>query len=103
MAEGMNRSHASPEHVESFAWYRVPRTKFDAALHALTEIPFRLSRDGRRAAMIEALDNGATWGQIKHWRAGRRRVPQWAKDLLSKKLAERLERSAKGKSDAEAA
>lgn len=103
MAEGMNRSDAPAEHPGWLNAYRVPRTKFDAALQALIEIPSRVKRDGRYALMVAALDGGATIGQIRHWRAGRRRVPQWAKDLLAKKLADRAERSAKGKSDAEAA
>ena len=97
----MNSPHdsaAAPlEHIESFASYRVPRTQFDEALHALTDIPYRLSRDGRRAAMIRALDNSATWGQIKHWRAGRRRPPQWAIDLLASKIDARVKRLLKSK------
>jgi hypothetical protein len=90
MVERLNTSGARSEHVEQFAGYRVPRTKFDAALHALADIPYRLSRDGRRAAMLAVLDNAATWGQIKHWRAGRRRPPQWAIDTLAKKIERRV-------------
>ena len=103
MAEGMNRLRAPTEHPGWLNAYRVPRTKFDAALQTLIEIPNRVKRDGRYARMVAALDGAATIGQIRHWRAGRRRVPQWVKDLLAKKLADRAERSAKAKDDAEAA
>jgi hypothetical protein len=96
MVEQLKADGARSEHVEQFAGYRVPRSDFDAALHALTEIPFRLSRDGRRAAMQAALDNSATWGQIKHWRAGRRSAPQWAVDILKNKLARRHEADERG-------
>ncbi len=95
MAEGLNSStnrkqeNAPAEHLGVFPAYRVPRTNFDVALHDLTAVPYRLSRDGRRAAMLTALDNLATWGQIKHWRAGRRAVPKWARDLLARKIAAR--------------
>ena len=78
--------NARPNHTGQLATYRVPRTKFDAALHALTNTPYRLSRDGRRAAMVRALEGRATWGQIKHWRAGRRKAPAWALDLLNAKI-----------------
>lgn len=95
--DGSPGSEVAPlEHVESLAGYRVPLNSFDFALHALTQTPYKLSWDGRRRAMLEALDNQATWGQIKHWRAGRRQVPQWAIDLLKRKLARRHEADERG-------
>lgn len=98
MDERLKANGARSEHVESLPAYRVPRTNFDEALHALTAIPYRLARDGRRAAMLRALDNEATWGQIKHWRAGRRLVPAWAWDLIETKLARRQEAIARARS-----
>jgi len=81
--------NARAEYHASFAGYRVPRTEFDLALHALTATPYRLARDGRRRIMLEALDGRATWEQIKHWRAGRRSAPKWALELLARKMSER--------------
>lgn len=103
MDEQLDEHGARLKHVESFPGYRVPRTNFDRALHALANIPFHLSRDGRRAAMLAALDYGASWGQIKHWRAGRRHVPQWVKDMLARKLAARRMADEQAESDIRAA
>ena len=100
MAEGMNSLRAPSEHPGWLNAYRVPRTKFDAAMQALLDFSSRVRRDGRHAKMVAALDGGATIGQIRHWRAGRRRVPQWADDLLQTKIARRhsaLDRHLKNK------
>jgi hypothetical protein len=44
-------------------------------------------RDGRRAAMLQAVDNRASWPALRSWLRGERRVPQWALDLLLSKLS----------------
>jgi len=103
MDEQLNSERAPIEHPSQLNSYRVPRTKFDEAIHALTEVPYKLARDGRRQLMIAALDKQATWGQIKHWRAGRRKVPEWVKQKLKEKLAARAHRAASGIDAAEAA
>ncbi len=68
----------------------VPRTKFDAALLALIGAKARTGatglRDGRRAKMLAALDYEATWTQIRVWRRGYRRAPQWAIDKVNAKI-----------------
>lgn len=97
MDEHSKADGADLGHFEKLPDYRVPRTNFDLALHALTGTSYRLKRDGRRAAMRAALDNCATWGQIKHWRAGRRRPPQWAIDLLNRKIDERTAELQRGR------
>ena len=84
---------ARQEHPAIFPRPVCPRTLFDAALLQLLELQARDGRDGlrdgRRAALLKALDNRATWNQIRHWRRGTGRVPQWAVDLLANKIAAR--------------
>ena len=98
-AKAIGDRGAPVEHVESFADRVATRSNFDAALLAYLALHPRSGRDGlrdgRRAAMRRALDNRATWHQIKDWRRGWRPAPQWAKDLLAQKLAEQNERSAR--------
>ena len=81
------------EHLNTFATRLAPRSNFDRALLALLALAPRHGRDGlrdgRRAAMLAALDNRATWQQVRAWRRARRGVPQWAIDLLDSKLAKR--------------
>ena len=101
MAEGMNSSSARREHVESLAAPICPRSNFDAALCALLGIKPRSGldgrTDGRRAAMIRALDYRATWNQIRHWRRDNAKAPQWALDLLDMRLAEKERSAAAGR------
>lgn len=103
MDERLNSSNAVPragapsKHVEPFAPRACPRSAFDDALLFYLMLQARDGRDGmrdgRRAAMIHALDNRATWIQIRHWRRGTGRVPQWARDLILDKIAKRLSRA----------
>ena len=69
------------------------RTKFDAAILALIDKRPRTGatglRDGRRKAMLAALDGEATYHQIKDWRRGKSKPPQWAVDKINTKLADR--------------
>ena len=90
MAEGLNRQSARDEHVERFPARLVPRSEFDLALLKLLRLSPRSGadglRDGRRRAMVQALDCRASYDQIRHWRRGRRRAPQWAIELLTRQL-----------------
>lgn len=67
-----------------------PRSTIDEALLELTGYQPRLSRDGkrdgRRAAMVAALDGLAPYHSIRDWRRGKCQPPQWVKALLYYKL-----------------
>jgi len=39
--------------------------------------------------MVAALDNRATWIQIREWRRGNVPAPKWATELLASKMLER--------------
>ena len=84
------------EHIASPAGRVPPRTPFDRALLELLTLEARDGRDGlrdgRRAAMIRALDWRATWSQIREWRRGRVRAPEWARDMIREKIAARRQR-----------
>jgi hypothetical protein len=101
MAEGMNSSSARREHLAELDRPCAIRSEFDKAL--LTYLGLRPRsgadglRDGRRAAMIRALDYRATWYQIKDWRRGWRAAPQWAIDLINRKIDSRMAELASGK------
>lgn len=107
MVEHLEQIGAPLEHSESFAAPVCPRSKFEAAILIylqLRPIDGRNGKtDGRRRAMLDALDGRATWDQIRHWRRGNARVPQWAKDLLADKIAKRRQLDASGESEARAA
>ena len=83
----MNARHS---HVESFADTPLPRSAFDRALLAFLDIQPRSGRDGlrdgRRAAMLAALDGRANWTTLRAWRRGETRAPQWAVDLINSKI-----------------
>lgn len=107
MDEQPHANGAGVEHTESFPARPCPRTPFEKALLGLLLLQARDGRDGlrdgRRAAMIHALDNRATWIQIRHWRRGTGRVPQWAKELLASKIAARRQADEQNESAAIAA
>ena len=88
---GTRANSARREHVESLERAPSPRSNFDKALLRLLELEARDGRDGlrdgRRSAMLEALEHRATWSQIREWRRDRARAPQWALDMLARKLA----------------
>lgn len=100
MNEHLDEHGARREHVDNLPRFKSPRTDFDAALHALLEATPRTGldglRDGRRAAMLSALDYRATWIQIRHWRRGTNRPPLWAINMLKMKLARRHNTSGLG-------
>ena len=81
---------ARAEHCASLPPPAVPRTIFAAAMLKLTGYQATNGRDGkcdgRRAAMLKALDNRASWPALRSWLRGDRGVPQWALDLLLSKL-----------------
>lgn len=90
----MNEQASTPaEHRDTLPLPIVPRTVFAAAMLQLTG--YRPTdgrdgkRDGRRAAMLAAIEYRATWGALRSWLRGNRNVPQWALDLLLAKLATR--------------
>ena len=93
--------NAHAEHVDNFKRYPVPRSSFDRALLALLALRphngLDGSTDGRRAAMRHALDNRASWPSIRHWRRGTRQAPQWAVDLINRKIADRLKELESGR------
>lgn len=66
------------------------RSEFDAALLAVLSLKPIDGRDGlqdgRRARMVAALDNRASYSAIRHWRHNTRPAPQWARELLAAKL-----------------
>ena len=85
---------ATHEHIAALDARTCPRSDFDRALLFYLDLLPRSGRDGmrdgRRAAMIRAFDNRATWIMIRHWRRGTGRAPQWAKDLLLWKTNQRI-------------
>jgi hypothetical protein len=89
------------EHIRALDRATATRSKFDKALLAYLGLRPRSGadglQDGRRARMILALDNRATWNQIKDWRRGWRRAPQWSLDLLARKIDERIAELLKSK------
>lgn len=87
---------AHVDHARKLPRYRVPRTAFDRALHAATETPYTTDRDGRHHEMMRVLQFRATIGQIRHWRAGRRRVPEWAIQELKKRLEAKQQQASDG-------
>lgn len=107
MDEQLDEHGARLKHVESFAAPVSPRTPFESALLRLLLLQARDGRDGlrdgRRAAMVAALDHRATWIQIREWRRGRAKVPQWVKDLLARKIAARRIADEQAESDVRAA
>ena len=80
-------------HAYMLARHPSPRSNFDGALCALVSrrpvSGLDGKRDGRRAAMCAALEYQATWTQIRRWRRGIARAPQWAIDMVARKLSER--------------
>lgn len=107
MVDETNDDESRAEHADKLARAPSPRTNFDAALLCFLMLKPRDGRDGkrdgRRKAMLEALDGLATWSQIRGWRRGEARPPQWAKDLLADKIAKRRQLLASGESQARAA
>ena len=93
MVERLKADGARAEHVAALDRLACPRSNFDAALCELLGIKPRTgldgATDGRRAAMLSALDGRATWDQIRHWRRDNARAPQWALDLLDRRLSEK--------------
>lgn len=104
MDERLDEHDARADHVSNLVPAVCPRSKFDRALLTLLQLQPRDGRDGiadgRRRAMIAALDYRATWIQIRHWRRGTGRVPQWAKNLVAAKIANRRRRDEQAESDA---
>ena len=100
MSEELNSASALHEHVESFAPQAFPRSDFDHALLAYLALNARHGvdgmRDGRRAAMVAVFNGRATWDAIRQWRRGVARAPQWAWDMLDKKMAARQNELAHG-------
>ena len=101
MVEQLNSAGAARDHVAALDRQASPRSSFDRALLAYLALQPRSGasglRDGRRAAMVAALDARATWLQIREWRRGNARAPLWALDLLDKKMAERQNELAHGR------
>ena len=85
------------EHVENFPRRAIPRSAFDRALLKLLRLKALDGRnglrDGRRRAMVQALEGRASWDQIRQWRRNRQPAPQWAIDLLTRQLDEMAEAS----------
>ena len=104
MGEELNSASAPLEHVESFTSRVAYRCRFEDLLLTFLDIAPRRDRtgqrDGRRRAMLAALDNRASYFQIRDWRQGHRPAPQWAYELVENKIAKRhaaLDRHLKSK------
>ena len=50
---------------------------------------------GDRKSILALFENRVTFGAVHHWKKGRRHLPQWARELLTKKLRAEIERRAK--------
>lgn len=93
--------NARAEYPDMFPAPLSPRSQFDRAL--LTYLGLRPRsgvdgiRDGRRRAMLNALDGRATWPQIREWRRGRAQAPKWAIDLINHKIDARAKELLAGK------
>ncbi len=85
--------NAHAEYLVALDRQLTPRSSFDQALLDFLALRPRSGadgmRDGRRAAMVAALDNRATWIQIREWRRGNVPAPKWATELLASKMLER--------------
>ena len=96
MVEHLAQHSAHLEHLESFPAECVPRSNFDQMLLDLLDLNPRNGtdgkRDGRRAAMVAALEGRANYCTIRQWRRGARRPPAWALQLLENKIARRVAR-----------
>ena len=84
---------APREHVDQFGAPLLPRSQFDRALLDYLALAPRSGitgkRDGRRAAMLMALDCRTSWGMLRRWRRGIEPAPQWARELLAQKISAR--------------
>ena len=93
MVEHLERNGARAEHVATLACTVAYRSGFEDLLLTYLDIAPRRdrtgARDGRRQAMRRALDNRASYYQIRDWRQGYRPAPAWACDLLQTKIARR--------------
>ena len=93
MDEHLEQHGAQLEHLAQFAGHVAYRSAFEEMLLTFLALAPRRdrtgTRDGRRAAMRQALDNRATYYQIRDWRQGHRSAPAWAWDLIEHKLAKR--------------
>ena len=103
MSEQLNSREgecADAEHMARLAELAAPRSAFDQALLIYLDLLPRSGatgkRDGRRKAILAALNHEATWDQVRSWRRDRRAVPQWARELLASKLAKRAESLTRG-------
>lgn len=84
-------SGALPEHVEKFAPQLSHLTLFDRLICELIGCKLGARHDGRRKAMVAALDNQVPYSRIRDWRRGKCGTPKWALDLIEVKLAARAE------------
>ena len=93
---------AQYEHVGPLKDRGSPRSNFDIMLLAFLGMKPRTGatglRDGRRAAMLAALDGKATWPQIRRWRRGNAQAPMWALEKLDQKMTARQNELARGQS-----
>lgn len=81
---------ASGEHIDAFPAKVVPRTPFQAALLKLTGYQPTDGkdgkRDGRRAALLAAMEYRASWPALRSWLRGEKPAPLWAVELATTKL-----------------
>jgi len=101
MDEHLKDDRAQLKHVARFPAAVAYRSNFEELLLTYLDLPARRDRtgrrDGRRAAMRRALDNRATYTQIRDWRQGYRPAPIWAWDLLENKIEKRQAAYARAK------
>ncbi len=81
--------HALPEHLEALPRTPSHRTAFDRLICEVIGCKptdgLDGKRDGRRDAFRRALNGKATYDQIRDWRRGKAKPPQWAVDMLAEK------------------
>ena len=78
-----NRERTTPYHSAPFDTVLVP--------HPLERLIRLVCRTRNRQAILALFNHRVTWGSIKHWRKGRRPVPEWAREAINKAAAPKIE------------
>ena len=77
--EAQTQARCLVEHVASSQPRAVPHEIFDQAVRLACP-------DGTHKSLLALFENRVTIRAIRHWRKGRRRPPEWAKERLRKVL-----------------
>ena len=87
--------HTTTEHPKPLTKH-IGHIPFDAAIRQL--VP-----DGNRKATLALFQGQVSFSGLRHWRKGRRSIPQWAKDMLATELAHGARRYTQARLELEAA